>query len=146
MSQGKILQGTINEEEKMKKLISLLLVLASLVSLFGVAFAENTEEPTAEEPEVIDYKISDYQYNGEFITGKIVMTGNTPTSGRLYVRIYLFCPGNIYFAFPTSVYEDGTFELQTNETLEHITIGVFSKKGVSDPSPVKFDAVEFDVM
>ena len=124
----------------MKKLISMLLVLMSLVSLFGVALAETPES----EPEVVDYKITEYNYDGLNITGKVVMTGNTPTKGRLYVRIYMFKPGNIYEITSTAVYEDGTFEFRTNATLEHITMGAFSKKGVNDPSPVKFDAIEFD--
>ena len=50
----------------MKKLISMLLVLMSLVSLFGVALAETPES----EPEVVDYKITEYNYDGLNITGK----------------------------------------------------------------------------
>ncbi|MBR3742651.1 MAG: hypothetical protein IKN04_19720 [Clostridia bacterium] len=125
----------------MKKLISLALAAVLLVSIFGIALADETEATS--------YKITDYSYDGEFVSGKVVVSGAPLEEGkRVNVRATFFLEGNNYMSTTGQIDEDGTFSITASGSIEHITLVVFTFVRLSDKtSHTKYSesAVGFDV-
>jgi len=115
----------------MKRILALLVALSLLVSFTCVAFASN--EPT--------YTITDVEYNGNYVSGRLVLTSGQHTPGlNRFVRVTFFCAGNNYMATKAMVDETGYFEATGVGIIEAISILAFGAARVSSPDMTRYDS------
>lgn len=99
----------IIKEEKMKKIISVLLLAMVLFSIANVAVAE--EKP--------QYVITNLAYDGSNVTGNVIHVAGTPEVSKIKVRVTMYI-GSIYMATEASV-NDGKFVLMAIGPINYIT-------------------------
>ena len=97
----------------MKKILAVMLAVAMLLGLAGVAFADETAAPK--------YTIQDLSYDGQFLSGKVVHDETTPTVEKIKIRATFFIVGNYYMATSATVRDDGTFMVEAVGPIEYIT-------------------------
>lgn len=118
----------------MKKITALLLVVVMMISFVGTALADTNDNATPK------YTLTELNYNGRNVTGKVVHDDSTPAAEKVRVRVTFFLEGNVYMATYRTCSADGSFEIMGVGPILYISVRAISVD--SDGSTATLDAGE----
>ena len=123
-----------------RRILSMLLIAATLISCFSLCAAEADQS----DPK---YTITDASFDKEemTVTGKVEHDPATTTPKRAFARITFFMSNGSFIAFAAVIDENGNFEAMASGDVVHVAVQVTDSTRVRPGEYNSFGGNEFDV-